>query len=320
MVLYLAMDVLLLRVRFAGMCLPSRCLVIGIHVIIIMYLALKSVASCLTWNLAGLTVRKLGFYRQVFMCKKKTCTVILENIMKYWSTLLIINWIQHKFSYWYFKTNDYEIVYHTLVLSHLLHCCWPSPAEALLFPSLTDLRRNFTVSRFWETVSLNLVSLPRLLQNIWFLGTYCRHFPNTIVTMDTIKHTKIAYTLPLYSQWFYLAGVNGERKWTGLETMHVTATLTNVLALFLQEEKLQTIQCFFFLFFWRNTIGKIDGRTNVWVLCLFLYLDAVNVTSAVLIKTLFLLYLQTEEGVENFPFSFVVWQGTFQVRVGKWTH
>jgi hypothetical protein len=38
LVRYLAMDVLLLRARVAGMCLPTRCLAIGIHVNIYTYL------------------------------------------------------------------------------------------------------------------------------------------------------------------------------------------------------------------------------------------------------------------------------------------
>jgi hypothetical protein len=35
-------------------------------------------------------------------------------------------------------------------------------------------------------------------------------------------------------------------------------------------------------------------------------MDAVNVISVAHIKSLFVLYLVTEEGVETFPFSFVV--------------
>jgi hypothetical protein len=130
-------------------------------------------------------------------------------------------------------------------LPDLVYCCWSSPAQALLFFSLTGF-----MTIFYCLAAL--VDCGFLSYFVTFcyhsLRTHYRHFSNTIGTTDTIKHMNIAYTLPLYSQWLYFAWVNGENNWTGLETIHVTATLTNFLELFLQEEKLLTLQFFIIAF------------------------------------------------------------------------
>lgn len=127
-----------------------------------------------------------------------------------------------------------------------------------------------------------------------FVTIHCRHFPNTIVTTDTIKHTNIAYSVVILPMvLFCICLWRKKLDWK---------PLPHFLELVLQG-KLVTF-LFFSYSFWRDRTGKTDGKAVVLVLCLFLCMDAVNVTSVVRTKTLFVLHLEIEEGVEKFSIRF----------------